>query len=342
MNEETVTLYVKNLNQALHWKGLWHVFGRHGDVVDAFISRKRNCRGRRFGFVRFNGRAGAERTTERLNGFSLYGSKLFVSRAKFNPRTSFWRKMRQEPKNVDKKNASIEAKEKSVGDIEDGIPQGVKTLKRISGHVVEEDLRNCKRCLVGTINTVCSTSSIKSRLQEWGFEVFTEVKFWSENITQRDRATWLEVSGLPLHCWNHTTLKRIAEIWGAFEALGENAYHTLDCEKVSVLITTEQLGIINEVIEVEVNSMVYRVRVLKIGFKDDTRSVSIMKKGQEVVNQNVSHQAESSSERSRSSSPELTEKQLPLTEDFNAMFLGKERNEECFYEAMILNRHMGE
>ncbi|KAK8588574.1 hypothetical protein V6N12_023003 [Hibiscus sabdariffa] len=143
----------------------------------------------------------------------------------------------REPKNVDKKNASIEAKEKSVGDIEDGIPQGVKTLKRISGHV---------------------------------------------------------------------------------------------------------LGIINEVIEVEVNSMVYRVRVLKIGFKDDTRSVSIMKKGQEVVNQNVSHQAESSSERSRSSSPELTEKQLPLTEDFNAMFLGKERNEECFYEAMILNRHMGE
>ncbi|KAK8617628.1 hypothetical protein V6N13_080538 [Hibiscus sabdariffa] len=167
-------------------------------------------------------------------------------------------------------------------------------------------------------------------------EIFTEVIFWSESFVQRDRSTWLEVSGLPLHCWNHTTLKRIAEIWGTFEALGENAHHTLDCEKVSVLITTKHAEKINEVIEVGVRSKVFRVRVLEIGFKDDTRSITTMKNGKEVVNQNVYHHAEPSSEQSRSGSPERIVNRLP-TEDFNAMFFGKEEREECFYEAINLN-----
>ncbi|KAK8707917.1 hypothetical protein V6N13_058968 [Hibiscus sabdariffa] len=233
-----------------------------------------NCRGMRFGFVRINGRVGAERAMERLNGFALYGTKLFVSKARFKPRTSFWRKVRQEPKNSEQKNGSVEAKGKTVVDIEDGFSLGVKTLKRISGHVIEEDVRNCKRCLVGLVNTVCSTTSIKARLHEWGFDevkvwrlggksfllaiededlflmpedlnfsylkgIFTKVNFWYEILVQRDRATWLEVSSLPLHCWNHTTLMQIAEIWGEFEALSENGHHIMDCEKVSVLITTE-------------------------------------------------------------------------------------------------------
>ncbi|KAL4388300.1 hypothetical protein GQ457_09G030380 [Hibiscus cannabinus] len=109
----TLTLRIvdpRDLHQALHWKGLWHEFGRHGDVVDAFISRKRNRRGRRFGFVRFIGRADAERATKRLNGFYLYGYKLFVSRAKFNPRTSFCRKLRQNHKFLAQNDESNEAK----------------------------------------------------------------------------------------------------------------------------------------------------------------------------------------------------------------------------------------
>ncbi|KAL4289673.1 hypothetical protein GQ457_14G021600 [Hibiscus cannabinus] len=51
--QQVVILFVHNLPNTLHWKGLCHVFARHGDVIDAYIASKWNRGGRRFGFVRF-------------------------------------------------------------------------------------------------------------------------------------------------------------------------------------------------------------------------------------------------------------------------------------------------
>ncbi|KAK8681344.1 hypothetical protein V6N13_053748 [Hibiscus sabdariffa] len=30
------TLYVENIPQAMQWKGFWHAFARHGDVIEAY------------------------------------------------------------------------------------------------------------------------------------------------------------------------------------------------------------------------------------------------------------------------------------------------------------------
>ncbi|KAK8668777.1 hypothetical protein V6N13_106223 [Hibiscus sabdariffa] len=88
----------------------------------------------------------------------------------------------------------------------------------------------------------------------WSYlkEIFVDVRPWSESLKRPERATWLEVSGVPVHCWNHTTLKRVGELWGTFEAFGKNIKHCKDCEKVYVLISTSQTKRIEEVIEVEV------------------------------------------------------------------------------------------
>ncbi|KAK8699926.1 hypothetical protein V6N13_018334 [Hibiscus sabdariffa] len=121
--------------------------------------------------------------------------------------------------------------------------------KRIPGYVEEEELLKMKRCLMGIMATVCSVRNIISRLSEWGMEeikvqrlggkiylltieddelymmledldwsylkeIFCEVSPWSESLNHLERATWLEISGVPLHYWNSTTLKRLA---GVFE-----------------------------------------------------------------------------------------------------------------------------
>ncbi|KAK8689618.1 hypothetical protein V6N13_088332 [Hibiscus sabdariffa] len=91
--QKVVTLFIENLPESLYWQGLWHAFGRHDEVVDAFIARKRSRRGRRFGFVRFANMLDAERAMERLNGFALCGSRMSVSLAKFNTRQDFWRRV---------------------------------------------------------------------------------------------------------------------------------------------------------------------------------------------------------------------------------------------------------
>ncbi|KAK8604718.1 hypothetical protein V6N13_099649 [Hibiscus sabdariffa] len=80
--QEVVSLFVENLPETLHWKGLWFSFARHRDVVNAYIARKRSRWGKRFGFVRMKNLEEAERVIQRLHGFILYGSKLSVKRAR--------------------------------------------------------------------------------------------------------------------------------------------------------------------------------------------------------------------------------------------------------------------
>ncbi|KAK8624680.1 hypothetical protein V6N13_089569 [Hibiscus sabdariffa] len=79
--EQDVTLFVENIPTRMQWKGLWHLFARHGDVVRTFITRKLSRGGKRFSIVGFENNIDAERAMERLNGFSVYGYKLTVKKA---------------------------------------------------------------------------------------------------------------------------------------------------------------------------------------------------------------------------------------------------------------------
>ncbi|KAK8713212.1 hypothetical protein V6N13_148434 [Hibiscus sabdariffa] len=106
----------------------------------------------------------------------------------------------------------------------------------------------------------------------WSYlnENFQEVVPWSEKINYSERATWLEIRGLSLHCWNCVKLKKIAGLWGSFEALGENHKHTMDCEKVRVLVATNRVRQIEEIIDVEIGDGVFQVSVKEVGFNDGT------------------------------------------------------------------------
>ncbi|KAK8604732.1 hypothetical protein V6N13_099663 [Hibiscus sabdariffa] len=92
MRSEVITLFVKNIPEKLHWQGLWFAFGRHGDIVDAFIATKKSKDGKRFGFVRVKNWGDANRIIERLNNSRLFGSMISVSLARFKTRQMYWRK----------------------------------------------------------------------------------------------------------------------------------------------------------------------------------------------------------------------------------------------------------
>ncbi|KAK8712688.1 hypothetical protein V6N13_147918 [Hibiscus sabdariffa] len=163
--------------------------------------------------------------------------------------------------------------------------------KCVKGHIDNEELWKMRKCLVGEMKTVCTVSSLNDRLHNWGLgeigvqrmgaktflltiededlfllledlewsylkEIFSDIKPWTETVSCRERATWLEFRGIPLNCWNTTTLRSLATVWGKFEALGCNAGHKRDCEKVTILISTSQTNKIEEVIELEVGDKV--------------------------------------------------------------------------------------
>ncbi|KAL4335968.1 hypothetical protein GQ457_07G015910 [Hibiscus cannabinus] len=151
--------------------------------------------------------------------------------------------------------------------------------------------------------TVCSTKQVEGRLHEWGLgevvvknmggrcflleisdqelfnlleerdwsllkEVFSEVDRWSESFHLPERITWVQAYGIPLHCWNYTTFKRVAEAFGYLLALGENATCCGDRDKVNILISTNQIRRIEEVIELEVGRDIFMVRLEEMGLND--------------------------------------------------------------------------
>ncbi|KAK8658930.1 hypothetical protein V6N13_029149 [Hibiscus sabdariffa] len=252
----------------------------------------------------------ANRVTQRLNGATLYGSRLVVKIARDNDGQG-WKK------NTTCRSQSTEYKKTGIGLDDEAVVQKLRTMisteedigkekfKRIIGHVENEDLWNLRRCLVGVMDMVCSVSSIHSRLLKWGLgdinvqrlgakmylltimdeelsqmledvnwsylkEIFSDVIPWSEKTSYSDRATWLEIRGLLLHYWNSVSLKKVVDLWGVFEAVGENDNHSLYCEKAMVLISTNQVKRIDEVIEVDIGDRVFQVGVKEIGFNDGT------------------------------------------------------------------------
>ncbi|KAL4369086.1 hypothetical protein GQ457_05G026490 [Hibiscus cannabinus] len=163
----TVTLFVTNLPTRLHW--------------NSFISKKLDREGKRFGFVRFSNKQDANRAIERLNGFSLYGFRLFVSVAKFQGRTSYSRKVRNSRfRDITTQQASNKMEEtkgdtcqtgkstENENDFGEQFKQNTKCSRIIQGHVEEESLWRLSKCLVGTMTMVCSSESVMERLHNWG------------------------------------------------------------------------------------------------------------------------------------------------------------------------------
>ncbi|KAL4339722.1 hypothetical protein GQ457_08G036010 [Hibiscus cannabinus] len=329
-----VSLFVENIPRRMHWKGLWHLFARHGDVTATFIAGKLSRGGKRFGFVRFGSEVEAMRAMERLNGCMIYGFLLTVKLAIQKVRTGGPQKQQISDSGLNAQKVGTVWKSGGKEEVLDGSAR----KKKIPGHVEDEELWKMKRCLIGEMATVCSVSSIASRLQEWGLndikvqrmggkifllsfeddelytmledldwsylkEIFCKVVHWSESLKRPDRATWLEISGLPLHCWNVVTLKRLVETWGKVEALGENANHVLDCEKVTILITTSHANRIEELIDVEIGNLVHEVHVCEIGFKDEKYDPLCVKGKAKVQEKCVSTSSDCSMEASSEQVP---------------------------------------
>ncbi|KAK8607768.1 hypothetical protein V6N13_046375 [Hibiscus sabdariffa] len=343
-SQEVFTVFVENIPKAMGWKGLWHSFARHGDVVDTFIPRKPSRGGKKFGFMRFGKKIDAERVIERLNGFTLYGFRLSVKMARF------------------------EAKSRGG----EYTKEVTRVVKRIVGHVEEEELWNLRRSLIGVTASVCSISSIQSRLTEWGLgeikvqrlggksflltindedlflmledlewsylkEIFINVELWSEKVDSTSpRATWIKISGVPLHCWNQITLSRLVELWGSFEALGENANHTMDCEKVSVLITTSVDSKISETVEIEAGNRSFLVRVEEKGLVDCSAQCPVgynLKKSLEKPEHVEESTTASTTPSSFSASPSKECPWMEVEDDaINAVLVGKEFSNSCFME----------
>ncbi|XVF30044.1 hypothetical protein REPUB_Repub16aG0023400 [Reevesia pubescens] len=87
------TVFVNNIPPEVNWRWLGQIIQNYGRVADVFIPMKRSAKGRKFGFVRFYRWEEAIRAVNSLNGVWLLDYRIGVNIARFNSRSSFWRKI---------------------------------------------------------------------------------------------------------------------------------------------------------------------------------------------------------------------------------------------------------
>ncbi|CAO2832283.1 unnamed protein product [Amaranthus hypochondriacus] len=79
-----ISLFIDGIPKNISYGELKKVFSVVGMVVDSYISLKhRKNRKENFGFIRFNRREEAEKAVKRFNGQVVFGSRLRVSKAKY-------------------------------------------------------------------------------------------------------------------------------------------------------------------------------------------------------------------------------------------------------------------
>ncbi|KAK8655652.1 hypothetical protein V6N13_108224 [Hibiscus sabdariffa] len=180
----------------------------------------------------------------------------------------------------------------------------------------------------------------------WSYlkEIFATVEAWSENLIRTHRATWIEILGLRLHCWNEVTLQRIVDSLGVVEAFGENVNRRLDCEKVTVLILTDHAKRIDETIEIKIGNFTHEVSVVELGFKDiSVDGVSWANKPVQQPKPKMESSSESSSEQDSGSLTMEDEHSFELEKEaFNDLFIGKDYSAIKGQDIGNIDRHIGE
>ncbi|KAK8609495.1 hypothetical protein V6N13_061943 [Hibiscus sabdariffa] len=198
--------------------------------------------------------------------------------------------------------AFIPAKKSKTGFIDSRDTLTKTRLKRVLGHVDEEALMKLEKYLIGTMATVCSTSQVEDRLQAWGLndvivkymggcrflidikdqelkrklqlqdwavlkEIFCEVETWNELFHLPERNAWIQITCVPLHCWNPTAFKGIHR------------------------------GRINEVIEIEAGRDCFLVQVNELGLTFHLKQsiVPLQSKAKMIVDHSPESLLESSS-----------------------------------------------
>ncbi|KAK5838818.1 hypothetical protein PVK06_007557 [Gossypium arboreum] len=99
---------------------------------------------------------------------------------------------------------------------------------------------------------------------DWGYlkECFISIEPWSEKRFVSER---VEVAGIPLHCWNFETFKRVAELWGKLISMRDSLNGSYFYKKLEMLISINHPQQIDDLIMLEVGACKFPIRIKERG-----------------------------------------------------------------------------
>ncbi|KAK8571187.1 hypothetical protein V6N13_025742 [Hibiscus sabdariffa] len=201
----------------------------------------------------------AMRAQERLDGFPLYSYRVRVHLARFEPGRNhgrsreLWRikNIESERGRMMEKTGTLKfwrAEDLAKKLQEEGIKDA--SIMRLSGTILLLIFKD-QESLEGFLR------EHEAALKKW----FKNVKKWSEELSDCNRRAWVSCQGIPIHAWNEETIENIASLWGDLISVDERTVKPSSFYRAYFQILTNYSDHINETIELNVASKVFKVRV---------------------------------------------------------------------------------
>ncbi|KAK8658436.1 hypothetical protein V6N13_036642 [Hibiscus sabdariffa] len=253
--EEGMSIFIFNLLEKIHWKGLWVLFSYHGDVLDAFIPRKRSKRG----LVHL----------ARLDSNNLQGRNKYT-----------WRKKIDEPDNKRaEENSDVLRRVSAVLDSDKRTILNncriVRCKKFMHADILANELH--EQDISGTSIMNISGSdfllifkdhetmeNFRKKHEEALGKWFSKVQVWAEDFSVRYRRAWIACHGVPVHAWSEGTFSNIAALWGDIISIDERTLKPTSFYRAYFQILTRVSERINETVELVIGSKVSKVFVGEI------------------------------------------------------------------------------
>ncbi|GAU16840.1 hypothetical protein TSUD_367870 [Trifolium subterraneum] len=90
-----------------------------------------------------------------------------------------------------------------------------------------------------------------------------EIRSWCPSDLDVERTIWLRIYGVPSHAWNESFFTQLVKPWGSFINEDEGTLKKSTMDVTHLMICTSCQQIIDEIVDVKVNDVVYHLRVLE-------------------------------------------------------------------------------
>lgn len=100
---------------------------------------------------------------------------------------------------------------------------------------------------------------------QWWCSIFKEVRCWTPNLVAKNRKVWLRFYGIPLHVWEESTFKKLGSIFGEFLDFDEATIERRRLDLARILVSTNRMGFIQDVVKINVMGAVFGVSVVEEG-----------------------------------------------------------------------------
>lgn len=97
---------------------------------------------------------------------------------------------------------------------------------------------------------------------------FADLCLWSPPEVPKHCHVWVRCQGIPLHAWDMSFFKKFVTLFGLFVMLDDRTDNKSRLDLARILIQTSSLEVINCLIKVKINDLIFSIRVVEEPFSD--------------------------------------------------------------------------